>query len=128
MFSTCFVEHISNIIQNKKKRVKVLYLITVQNLKTDVLGAAANPGATTTYDYGYGRQYDVTKTYYQQAGATPGYTAPAYTATTTATKVLLVFLLLWLCLTPLNVHLFSLNCKVDVLLISFWKSFFLSES
>ncbi|XP_037922384.1 zinc finger RNA-binding protein 2 isoform X1 [Hermetia illucens] len=48
--------------------------------------AAANPGATTTYDYGYGRQYDVTKTYYQQAGATPGYTAPAYTATTTATK------------------------------------------
>lgn len=38
---------------------------------------AATPGTyATTYDYGYGRTYDTSKTYYQQAGAaTTGYTA-----------------------------------------------------
>lgn len=48
-----------------------------------ILGTGA-PAAT--YDYGYARApqtYDTSKTYYQQAGAAPGYN-PAYDAATAA--------------------------------------------
>lgn len=54
------------------------------------IGTGAAP---TTYDYGYGRAaqtYDTSKTYYQQAGATAGYTPQTYdTAASAAAKVFL---------------------------------------
>jgi hypothetical protein len=43
------------------------------------------------YDYGYGRAYDASKTYYQQAGAPTGYTTPQNFDTANAAKVLTGF-------------------------------------
>lgn len=43
---------------------------------------AGTPGVT--YDYGYGRAYDTTKTYYQQAPSTATYAAAAQPYDTTA--------------------------------------------
>lgn len=61
-----------------------------------------------TYDYGYARTaqtYDTSKTYYQQAGAATGYTAPATYETGAAAKViLLVTFIKVICLTILFIQ------------------------